>query len=146
MRNKINVKAAQHYMKGHELFKIHQKRGLHQRELSSFYVEIRESFLPEPLILTILLDCKTKRAYHLSIEKEPKLTPEESSLMQHLFGGNKGFEWMTSFLGLLQTISYTRKIPIKKDLIMTQYRLKLLTILANFLTTLLLQFDEKATI
>jgi len=45
---------------------------------------------------------------------------------------------MTSFLGLLQTISYTRKIPIKKDLIMTQYRLKLLTILANFLTTNLL--------
>jgi hypothetical protein len=39
--------------------------------------------------------------------------------MQHMFGGNKGFEWMTSFLGLLQTISYTRKIPIKKDLIMT---------------------------
>jgi hydroxymethylglutaryl-CoA reductase len=23
MRNKINVKAAQHYLKGHELFKIH---------------------------------------------------------------------------------------------------------------------------
>lgn len=66
-------------------------------------MEIRESFLPEPLILTILLDCKTKnkRAYHLSIEKDPKLSKDEASLMQHLFGGNKGFEWMTSFLGLL---------------------------------------------
>ena len=83
-------------------------------------MEIRESFLPEPLILTILLDCKTrKRAFHLSIEREPKLSKGETRLMQHLFGGTKGFEWMTSFLGLLQTISYTRKIPIKKDLIMT---------------------------
>jgi hypothetical protein len=30
--------------------------------------------LPEPLILTIVLDCKTQgKAYHLSIEREPKL-------------------------------------------------------------------------
>lgn len=45
----------------------------------------------------------------------------------------------------MQTISYTRKIPIKKELIMTQYRLKLLTVLANLLTTHLMEFDEKAT-
>ena len=90
------------------------------RELSTFYVEIRENFLPEPLILTILLDCKTKnKTYHLSIEKEPKLTNQEAKLMTYLFGGNKGFEWMTSFLALLHTISYTRKIPIKKELVMT---------------------------
>ena len=91
------------------------------KELSTFYVEIRESFLPEPLILTILLDCKTsdKKTYHLSIERETKLTMDEQALMQHLFVGNKGYEWMTSFLSLLQTISYTRKIHIKKDLIMT---------------------------
>ncbi len=101
MRNKINAKAAQHYLNGHELFKLHQKRSPQRRELSSFYVELKESFLPEPLILTILLDCKTAKALHLAIEKDPKLTPEESSLMQHLFGGNKGFEWMTSFLGLM---------------------------------------------
>ena len=52
---------------------------------------------------------------------------------------------MTSFLGLLQTISYSRKIPIKKDLILTQYRLKLLTVLGNFLVTNLLEFDSKST-
>lgn len=52
---------------------------------------------------------------------------------------------MTSFLGLLQTISYSRKIPIKKELILTQYRLKLLTVLANFLVTNLLEFDSRAT-
>lgn len=67
--------------------------------------------------------------------------------MQHLFGGNKGFEWMTSFLALLQSVKYT---PIKftkpkKDLILTQYRLKLLTILANFLTTHLMEFDSVKT-
>ena len=135
-------------MNGHQLFIKHQTRQPAQnlRELSTFYVEIRESFLPEPLIQTILLDCKTRgRAYHLSIEKDPKLNPSEAKLLTYLFGGNKGFEWMTSFLGLLQTISYTRKIPIKKELILTQYRLKLLTVLSNFLVTNLLEFDAKAT-
>ena len=44
----------------------------HIKDLSTFFVEIRETFLPEPLILTILLDCKTqKRTFHLSIEKSP---------------------------------------------------------------------------
>jgi hypothetical protein len=147
MRNRINVKAAQHYIKGHEMFKIRQKKSpQYMRELSTFYVEIREDFLPEPLILTILLDCKTKsKTYHLSIEKDPKLSPQESQLLQYIIGGNKSFEWMTSFMGLLQTISYTRKIPIKKDLIMTQYRLKLLTTLTNVITTHLMEFNEVAT-
>jgi hypothetical protein len=27
MRNRINVKAAQHYLKGHEMFKIRQKKS-----------------------------------------------------------------------------------------------------------------------
>ena len=52
---------------------------------------------------------------------------------------------MTSFTGLLQTISYTRKIPIKKELIMTQYRLKLLTTLTNVITTHLMEYNETAT-
>lgn len=52
---------------------------------------------------------------------------------------------MTSFMGLLQTISYTKKIPIKKELIITSYRLKLLTILANILVTHLLEFDKVTT-
>jgi len=29
-----------------------------KKNLSSFYIEISESFLPEPLILTVLIDCK----------------------------------------------------------------------------------------
>ena len=80
MRNRINVKSAQYYLKGHGMFKIRQKKSpQYMRELSTFYVEIREDFLPEPLILTILLDCKTKnKTYHLSIEKDPKLSPQES--------------------------------------------------------------------
>jgi hypothetical protein len=74
MRNKINTKSALTYLKGHELFKRHQLISS-KKDLSSFYVEIKEDFLPEPLILTVLLDCKTvNKTYHLSIEKEPKLT------------------------------------------------------------------------
>jgi len=80
MRNKINVKAAQTYLKSHEHFKNFQK-SLQVKDLSTFYVEIREEFLPEPLIITILLDSKTsKKTYHLSIEKDPKLSGEELKL------------------------------------------------------------------
>lgn len=83
-------------------------------------MEIREDFLPEPLILTVLLDAKTtKKTYHLSIEKEPKLTEDETKLTNLLFGGNKGYMWLTSFAGLLHTISYTEIVPIKKELKMT---------------------------
>ena len=114
--------------------------------MSTFYVEIREDFLPEPLILTILLDCKTQQGtYHLAIEKDAKLTDQENKLSQYIFGGKMGYFWLTSFLGVIQTISYTKKIPIRKELIMTQYRFKLLTILANLLISNLLEFDRKAT-
>ena len=42
MRGRINIKAAQHYLKGHELFKNREKKSPHFiRELSTFYVEIR---------------------------------------------------------------------------------------------------------
>jgi hypothetical protein len=41
------------------------------RDLSSLYVEIHESFLPEPLILTILMESKNT-PYHLSVEKNKK--------------------------------------------------------------------------
>lgn len=85
------------------------------KDLSSFYIEIREEFLPEPLIITILLDSKTsKRTFHLSIEKDPKLSSDETKL-NHLLFGEKTLQWMTSFLGLLRNVSFTRKIPIKKD-------------------------------
>jgi hypothetical protein len=71
-----------------------------------------------------------------------KLTDKEAKLIALLFGGNKGYEWMTSFLGLLHSISFTKKVHIKKHLIMTQYRIKLLTILANTLITYLLQINK----
>ena len=41
-------------------------------DISSFFVELSVDFLPEPLILTILLDSKTPLAHHISIEKTNK--------------------------------------------------------------------------
>lgn len=58
-RNRINVKTAQMYIQSRELFTKYQKSS-EKRNLSTFYIEIKEDFLPEPLILTILLDCRTK--------------------------------------------------------------------------------------
>ena len=77
VRNRIHEKAAMMYLRSHQMYRKSQT-SLQKKSLSSFYVEINQDFLPEPLILTILLDCKTQngveRAYHLSIEREPKLT------------------------------------------------------------------------
>lgn len=61
------------------------------KDLSTFYIEIRENFLPEPLIITILLDSKTtKRTYHLCLENDPKLSEIEGKLNTLLFGWDKG--------------------------------------------------------
>jgi len=71
-------------------------------------VEIKEKYLPEPLILTILLDCKLQNnTVHLAIEKDHgRLTEQEQILSNYLFGGNKGYEWMKSFLKLLDSVSF----------------------------------------
>jgi len=69
-RNQINQKTAIQYLKSHDLFKTGQAEALvENHKLSSFYVELHESFLPEPLILTILMESNGV-SYHLSIEKE----------------------------------------------------------------------------
>jgi len=87
--------------------------GVQKSDLSSFYVEIFVDFLPEPLILTILLDSKTASTYHLSIEKDPKPHPndpaEAKTINELLFGGSsKDYKWMSSFLGLVHTISLNK--------------------------------------
>lgn len=62
-----------------------------------------------------------------------------------MLGGNKGYEWLTSFLGLLQSIRYLSGGELKPDLLMTQTKLKSLTILANLLITHLSMLDRKTT-
>ena len=59
VRNKVNVRTAQQYAQGLEQFSKSQSEKVQTADLSSFYVEVAEDFLPKPLVLTILLDCKT---------------------------------------------------------------------------------------
>ena len=67
--------------------------------MSSLFVEIHESFLPEPLILTILMEAKDT-SYHLSIVKES--LPNQSvhlpseNMSRILFAGknHKGYKWL----------------------------------------------------
>ena len=47
-----------------------------------------------------------------------KQTEKEEKLNNFLFGGNKGYEWLTSFLGLMHIISFT-KIYTKRELKLT---------------------------
>lgn len=65
-RNKINTRTAQLYLKSHQHF-VKTESKSSKKDLSSFYVEIFEDFLPEPLVLTILMDAPTPQTFHLSI-------------------------------------------------------------------------------
>ena len=69
-------------------------------------------------------------AHHISIERAPSKTgpkprsqePESSKqLLTLLFGGNKGYDWMVSFLGLMDTIKLkpTKSRSVTKELMMT---------------------------
>lgn len=62
VRNRINEKSAEMYLRSHQMYTKNQstKSGIRKKSLSSFYVELQTDFLPEPLILTVLLDCKLK--------------------------------------------------------------------------------------
>ncbi len=118
--------------------------------VSSFFVELSFDFLPEPLILTILLDSKTPVAHHISIEKNPKINAKEepastTQIKSLLFSGNKGYDWMVSFLGLMDTIKLKPKVTEvgNKELMMTQYMLKMLTILTNILVSNLISLQTK---
>ena len=71
-RNRINMKTAQQYLQSHQMFENSQAKKVQKPNVSSFFVELFVDFLPEPLILTILLDSKTPVAHHISIEKNPK--------------------------------------------------------------------------
>ena len=66
-----------------------------------------------------------------------------------LFAGkdHKGYTWMAEFLALMHKIRFTpsQKPAQDKGLIMTQYTLKLLTILSNILVTNLQKLDEART-
>lgn len=67
-------------------------------------------------------------------------------IKQLLFGGNKGYDWMVSFLGLMDTIRLKPKQqePLNKDLAMTQYMLKMLTIMTNILVGNLIALQTQA--
>ena len=125
---------------------------MESRKLSSFYVELHESFLPEPLILTILMESKSL-SYHLAIEKESAIANSNVKSASYqvnevLFAGknHKGYQWMVEFLSLMHSITLKSKLQQNpsKQLIMTQYMLKLLTILTNILISNL-QLIEKET-
>lgn len=83
VRNRINEQSALMYYKSHQIY-TKNKSSLTRSNLSSVYVEVNQSYLKEPIILTILLDCKFGRdqqpgkAFHLSIEKEPTSMTSES--------------------------------------------------------------------
>jgi len=66
-----------------------------------------------------------------------------------LFAGknHKGYEWMVDFLSLMHSITLKtkQKLNQRKELIMTQYMLKLLTILTNVLVSNLQILDKEVT-
>jgi len=122
-RNKINQKTALQYLDSHKLFKSKQDQSTTQTiELSSLYVEIHEQFLPEPLVLTILMETKLT-PYHLSIEKDSKASSHlpSQNISKVLFAGkdHKGYDWMVKFLALMHQITFMPKREQNRELVMT---------------------------
>lgn len=64
------------------MFEDSQASKVLKSDISSFFVELSVDFLPEPLILTILLDSKTPLAHHISIEKTVKVNASEPAMSQ----------------------------------------------------------------
>lgn len=81
-RNRIDLKTAKQFLKSHQMFEDSLAKKEMRRDISSFFVELYVDFLPEPLILTILLDSKTPVAHHISIERQQKNTTEPASSRQ----------------------------------------------------------------
>jgi hypothetical protein len=52
-----------------------------------------------------LLDSKTPETQHLSIEKKQGTNSNTNQIINDLlFNGDKGYNWLTQFLGLMHTI------------------------------------------
>lgn len=120
-----------------------------QKELSSLFVEVHEKFLPEPLVLTILMESKSTPC-HLCIERDGtkgQKHPPSEAISKILFAGRqrKGYLWMVQFLEVMHKISFTRNKELSKELVMTQYMLKLLTILSNILVSNMQMIDAART-
>ena len=98
------------------------------------------------LILTVLLDSKSHTTHHITIEKKQNTTDNQeddplqtNQIKTLLFGGNKDYDWMTSFLGLMDSIRFKPVVngqtteTTSKELTTTQNLLKLITILTNIM-------------
>jgi len=117
------------------------------RPLSTFFLEISVDSLSDPIILNIALDCYTKKAIHVAIEKNPKTkrTAEDISIQHKLFGG-KGYEWLSSFfveLDLIKFSSVMDHVPGSNTSKSQElcYKLKTLAILINILSLNLIKMD-----
>ena len=93
-------------------------------------------------------------AYHLAIEKQSSKSNKQVHTPSHhinqvLFAGknHKGYEWMVEFLSLMHSITLKtkQKLNYRNELLMTQYMLKLLTILSNILISNLQIIDKEVT-
>ena len=95
---------------------------------------------------------------HLSIERETSNSKANQhapsdNISKMLFAGtrdhkdHKGYQWLVSFLSIMHKIRFTshQSSSSNKELIMTKYMLKLLTILSNILVSNLLILDAIRT-
>jgi len=117
------------------------------RPLSTFFLEISVDSLSEPIILNIALDCYTKKAIHLAIEKNPKTkrTPEDISIQHKLFG-DKGYSWLSGFFVELDLIKFSSVMDAVPGANTSKsqelcYKLKTLAILINILSLNLIKMD-----
>ncbi|EAR84420.2 hydroxymethylglutaryl-CoA synthase (macronuclear) [Tetrahymena thermophila SB210] len=160
-RGKINVDTAKAYLEAHDMFEQVREQNVSEIQkhtpLSTFYVELDNEFLEEPITLHVAIECLDfdKQPIHLSIEPSSNSNGNQNNKnqntinknIQDLLFGPKGNEWLRQIFSALEIVRFklnkknsensNKNLPTSKQV----YRLKLITIIINLLTSSLIQLD-----
>jgi len=143
---RINVEAAQAYLKAHELHTMIEQRSLkaespRDKEPSVFYYEEGKTASGgRPLVLNIVFQTLGERPVVLELTEQNPTTE-----LQRMLLGNKGNSWLTSILVSLEQVKVFRTQTARANLDL-QRILKLLSVLMNGVTRSLLVLHREETV
>ena len=103
IRRDVSPQVALDYLNAHKLHSIIRSRPHEFRRLSTMYVNVKET--KPPFKMNLAFDNSGLPSLHLIITKDSR---PQQGLPEHihnnLLGGNKGYQWISSFFQLLDNI------------------------------------------
>eukprot|EP01016_Furgasonia_blochmanni_P051331 TRINITY_DN8065_c0_g1_i1.p1 TRINITY_DN8065_c0_g1~~TRINITY_DN8065_c0_g1_i1.p1 ORF type:complete len:461 (+),score=158.40 TRINITY_DN8065_c0_g1_i1:114-1496(+) len=145
---RITSESAKAYLEAHDLYnmlRIPANSKRIEKPLSTFLVEVKPRSLKDSVMIHVALDCGNPTTRHLAIKKVVKNLDSDQQKLQQLIFGDKGFEWLTSFLDVMDLIHFTTTDKQSQTREFAITKLKLLSILVNIVTFNLLRAEPKKT-